>query len=618
MEAELRRALQAAAGVRCSDAAQLAQLEAAACTHGLTAKELASRLGAYLLNQGAMGGGALAESTLAAFLGALARQSNKENHGGARRGATPSHKQRADAPREPNGLTDILTRPDQQGPPSTPLAGRTPGAPAATGGGTPPSTPPGTAFKARANKGQVVSTLNPGVPHAAAHEGRVVHPELRGAALPARHHCLMERLEDKVAAVNARIAAWRAALGAALGGAAPRDGGAQPEVAAVGVPVQEESLFVGRVVCEVEGGRLNDTAILLEGDTPGSAGGRAALDLSALPAYRLFPGQTVAVRGVNPSGSRILAKALWSHLPPPPPPPARSAGGGAADAMQLDGGAGPLSAVVAAGPFCLAGDTEYSPLTEMLRELKASPPDMLVLLGPFVDVEAPLIGGGLVDVTFEQLFRDKVVAQLQAWQQSIAAVCRVVLVPAVRDAFQAPTFPQPAIALPADQQLVSLQNPCSFDAAGVRLAGSTTDVLRHLSAVELAKATPGAPADRLAALASHVVGQRRFYPLYPAPPGTCLDLTGDAALALESLPDLLLLPSDLAPFAKALPAAPARADGGGYAPAGSPGAEGAPQVVVINPGRLAKGSSGGTYARVSVAAGAGPLAERTRVDIVRV
>jgi hypothetical protein len=37
-----------------------------------------------------------------------------------------------------------------------------------------------------------------------------------------------------------------------------------------------------------------------------------------------------------------------------------------------------LSAVVAAGPFCLAEDLSYDPLQEMLQELKSKPPSMLV------------------------------------------------------------------------------------------------------------------------------------------------------------------------------------------------------------------------------------------------
>jgi hypothetical protein len=62
---------------------------------------------------------------------------------------------------------------------------------------------------------------------------------------------------------------------------------------------------------------------------------------------------------------------------------------------------------------------------------------------------------------------------------------------------------------PIKQQLLGLQNPCSFAAGPALLAAVTHDVLRPLSSAELARVEPGAPVDRLAALASHVIGQRR-------------------------------------------------------------------------------------------------------------
>jgi hypothetical protein len=66
--------------------------------------------------------------------------------------------------------------------------------------------------------------------------------------LPQRHLYLMERLEDKMAAINARITGWKKALTAALAAAAPAAGAAAGsdaaaaaeglEIAPVGVPVQ--------------------------------------------------------------------------------------------------------------------------------------------------------------------------------------------------------------------------------------------------------------------------------------------------------------------------------------------------------------------------------------------
>jgi hypothetical protein len=46
-----------------------------------------------------------------------------------------------------------------------------------------------------------------------------------------------------------------------------------------------------------------------------------------------------------------------------------------------------------------------------------------------------------------------VVERLQAWQAALPSPCQVVLLPAVRDAFHHPTFPQPAIDLQAQDQV---------------------------------------------------------------------------------------------------------------------------------------------------------------------
>ena len=67
-------------------------------------------------------------------------------------------------------------------------------------------------------------------------------------------------------------------------------------------------------------------------------------------------------------------------------------------------------------------------------------------------------------------------------------------------------------------------------------------------------------------LAGHVIGQRSFYPLFPPAPGACLDTQVaeryPQALDMGAVgtPDLLLLPSDLNPFAKNVKSAPAGAE----------------------------------------------------------
>ena len=50
---------------------------------------------------------------------------------------------------------------------------------------------------------------------------------------------------------------------------------------------------MGRVVCESPEGRLNASSVLLEGTLAHSQGAAIRLDLSGLPAFRIFPGQVL-------------------------------------------------------------------------------------------------------------------------------------------------------------------------------------------------------------------------------------------------------------------------------------------------------------------------------------
>lgn len=82
-----------------------------------------------------------------------------------------------------------------------------------------------------------------------------------------------------------------------------------------------------------------------------------------------------------------------------------------------------------------------------------------------------------------------------------------------------------------------------------------------------------------------------YFPLYPAPLGTPLDTSLASAMELTVTPHILVLPSDLAAFAKPLP----------VENTSNTGAEGGQTTTLcINPGKLVKGASPGTFAQVSI------------------
>ena len=63
-----------------------------------------------------------------------------------------------------------------------------------------------------------------------------------------------------------------------------------------------------------------------------------------------------------------------------------------------------LCIVAAAGPFTSKDDVLYEPLQTVLDHCTESPPHVLLLLGPFVDVEHPLVQAGTLQDSFDDIF----------------------------------------------------------------------------------------------------------------------------------------------------------------------------------------------------------------------
>ncbi|KAJ7297619.1 hypothetical protein O6H91_Y045400 [Diphasiastrum complanatum] len=158
------------------------------------------------------------------------------------------------------------------------------------------------------------------------------------------------------------------------------------------------------------------------------------------------------------------------------------------------------------------------------------------------------------------------------------------------------------------KQITLLANPGSFQIDKVTVCCCSMDILRHLSSEELSHGQPGASTDRLARLASHIVGQRSFYPLFPAAPGVPLDLSiAPEAMNLPCTPDILILPSDLAPFVKVLSSlATNTSESSGIKSDGKLEVDqvsmdfGHVGTICVNPGRLAKGVMGGTFVEMLI------------------
>ena len=438
------------------------------------------------------------------------------------------------------------------------------------------TTPPSTIFSHRTNVGQIVTTHSPstaptGSINDSTEEVKVevmsgLKNVVRGMHTPMS--VMANVLQEKMVAVESE------------------------NTVDVGVPSMEEIVCVGRICNEAHIGKLNSTALLLEG----SNGIRIPLTMS--PPYSLFPGQIVALQGTNPTGRHFHATSLLS-LPQTPNTTTTTTENG-------------VKMVLVAGPYTTSDNFEYEPFNDLIHSVvQEEDPSIVILMGPFVpptfDWTLPTEESKEVLVTKETLFFERISCQLQDYvQEHSSSKVQFVLVPSVEDALGTPMMPQPPLnameerdqdSLGLEDRVICVPNPCTLRINdSVTIGLTSTDVLQDLCKEEIHAGME--LGNRLPRLAHHLLTQQSFYPLFPSHPP--IDYQYFDHMRIPTTPDILLLPSKLHPFCK--PTDPTN------------------HTMAINPGHLTKGRVGGTYAIVNIYPSTSklPITDRLTAEIKRI
>lgn len=345
-------------------------------------------------------------------------------------------------------------------------------------------------------------------------------------------------------------------------------------------------LYVGRIVSDNDE-KLTETSVLLEASRSGGSGARIPLDLSRCPSYSLFPGQLVVLSGRNPDGSKIVVsqvkaeECLISEMP------------------ALEPMASPLSLLVAAGPYSMDvnGTFDLAPLDRLLLLALERKPDVLLLMGPFIDAENEAVKLGKLPELPESLFKSQVMGKLTVLRQRCPHT-KIVLVPALGELTHDYSLPQCAYqpTLVSQQESLLAGNPGTLQIGDFYLSVGTTDVLLRLGLSELQKAPQ--PADRFGRLAGHIYGQSSFYPLLPAHDGTNIEWAHAEGLQFPLRPDCILMPSALKNFARSVQET----------------------MLFVNPGQFCRKQGFGSAALLSVqprTAQTPAFSQRCRVDMIQ-
>ncbi|KAH7152222.1 DNA polymerase alpha subunit B N-terminal-domain-containing protein [Dactylonectria estremocensis] len=372
-----------------------------------------------------------------------------------------------------------------------------------------------------------------------------------------------------------------------------------------------EIVAVGRIASDSTEGKLNAASLVLETSRRTGMGLRVPLKMSNIKSWSFFPGQIVAFRGSNGSGSEFVVNEILEVplLPGAASPPSaleahRERLRGGPDAMDDDSDPAPLNIIFAAGPYTADDNLDFEPLHALCSQAADSYADGLILTGPFLDVDHPLIATGDFDLPEEANYDPDTATMTTVFRYLVSPAFNrlasasphltIILVPSVRDilakhvSWPQDTIPRKELGLPKSVRIVT--NPMTLSINELILGVSSQDVLSQLRSEEVAM---GPTTDLMGRLCRYLVEQRHYFPLFPptdraklAKTGTEEGVATGAVLDLSYLklgemvnvrPDVMMVPSLLPPFAKVIES-----------------------VLLINPGYLSKRRGAGTYARMTL------------------
>lgn len=341
---------------------------------------------------------------------------------------------------------------------------------------------------------------------------------------------------------------------------------------------------------------LNAKSLYLETSRLGGIGQRVPLELSSLKEFSLFPGQIACLKGKNPTGKMFIVEEVL-QLPELGAPVTSE------DELQdyklMIGDSG-LKFVMASGPFSNQTTLNYEKFEGFIERINSTiKPDVVILFGPFLDLNNKAVMEGNIQLpneknqptNLDEVFKKALTPTLKKINPKI----QVILIPSLKDAiskhcsYPQDGFDRKQFGLPKNFKV--FPNPAGFAINEVLFGTSNLDVFKDLKDVIKLNnnpdngTSPKVFTNRFERIANHIFDQRRYYPNFPGsinrkPPiskseadhlkaqydgsmaeeyietkvgGSCLETSymGLAELG-DSLPDILIIPSELKYFAKVI------------------------------------------------------------------
>jgi hypothetical protein len=245
---------------------------------------------------------------------------------------------------------------------------------------------------------------------------------------------------------------------------------------------------------------------------------RFRLHVAEVPEYILYVGQIVGVIG-RVTGSRDLhAERIICGAPVPE-----------VDLLSNPTQSQSVHVSIASGPYSPENMLIFDSIGELEARIRnTNPPDYLIVMGPFLDINHPAVATGTIQdsferpATFDDIYREEIVPKLNRLARTCESTkTELIIVPATNEARYLLPLPQPAWNyfqkdLPASVTFAS--NPSTIDIGGLQFLVTSTDALSAINANVLFKQNPNDPnsLNRVESCLAQILKSRALFPVMPS------------------------------------------------------------------------------------------------------
>lgn len=294
------------------------------------------------------------------------------------------------------------------------------------------------------------------------------------------------------------------------------------------------SIFVGRITSEIVEDLkdpkipINTHSLVLEGATGRAAGRRIKLIIHECSEYILYSGQIIgAVGRVMAAGHEFHADTIVGG--PACPSPTAS--------LKDTAPTAPIHVAIASGPFSPDNILIFDSIAELEVRIRDQSPDVLFVMGPFLDISHPLVAAGTLEdsfgrpVTFEDIYKQEIIPKLARLARACDnARTQLVIVPAVNEARLDIPLPQPSLQrvgtrIPIWKTLVEelppsvtyTSNPATVTVGDMNILVTSTDALSSINGNVLFKqGTDESSLGRVDACLDQLLRARSLFPVMPS------------------------------------------------------------------------------------------------------